>query len=217
MPADAVRPLESGIICHSRPAPQSGLSCNPRSRHEPTHPPLLDNLGGLVAPQGMAIVRAKLNRAKFHADAFLSGWDQFCHGGTYAFTMKMDVDPPHALHFWWRIRDRTPEEEKKFADLSLIYGDILSNLRGTLDYLIWQLVLAAGNQPTERTSFPCVKRRLIGDLCLAIASEESIPDGLTRSKSYSLIMKRSIPSATSWPFWITTITPTNTAHSRQSL
>jgi hypothetical protein len=107
----------------------------------------------------MAIVRAKLNRAKFHADAFVSGWDQFCHGGTYAFNMKMDVDPPHALHFWWRIRDRTPEEEKRFTDLSLIYGDILSNLRGTLDYLIWQLVLAVGNQPTERASFPCVKRQ----------------------------------------------------------
>lgn len=111
-----------------------------------------------MTSEGMSIVRAKLDRAKFHADAFSTAWDRFYHGGAYAFTMKMDVDPPNALHFWWKLRDCRPDEEKAFTDFSIIYGDMLTNLRGTLDYLAWQLVLAAGNQPTVRTSFPCVKR-----------------------------------------------------------
>jgi hypothetical protein len=36
----------------------------------------------------------------------------------------------------------------------LIMGDILQNLRSALDYLVWELVLAANNQPTEKNMFP---------------------------------------------------------------
>lgn len=112
-----------------------------------------------MAPTGIEVVRTKLNRAKYHADTLASEWDDFYHSGVYAFTMTMDVTPPNALHFRWKIRSRTAAEEKQFTDLGLVYGDVLSNLRGALDYLAWQLVLAAGNQPTDRTSFPCVKRQ----------------------------------------------------------
>ena len=51
----------------------------------------------------------------------------------------------------------TSDEDRKFTEFSLVYGDLLSNLRGALDYLAWQLVLVAGNQPTHRTSFPCAR------------------------------------------------------------
>lgn len=39
-------------------------------------------------------------------------------------------------------------------DLSLRIGDVLSNLRSTLDYLVWQLVLANGCTPDRRNEFP---------------------------------------------------------------
>jgi hypothetical protein len=48
--------------------------------------------------------------------------------------------------------------EPPLQGLALIFGDMISNLRTTLDYLVWQLVLAAGNRPGRRTGFPVVRR-----------------------------------------------------------
>jgi len=55
--------------------------------------------------------------------------------------------------FRWVVRWNPPTE------LSLINGDIWYNLRSSLDYLVWQLVLRCGGEPTNRTAFPCVKKR----------------------------------------------------------
>src|SRR5216683_2490012 len=38
--------------------------------------------------------------------------------------------------------------------LSAIIGDAIHNLRVSLDYLMWQLVVAAGETPNDDTSFP---------------------------------------------------------------
>ena len=40
------------------------------------------------------------------------------------------------------------------AAIPLIIGDALQNLRSALDYLVWELVLAANNNPTEKHMFP---------------------------------------------------------------
>jgi len=40
------------------------------------------------------------------------------------------------------------------ARFGLIIGDCLQNLRSSLDYLVWELVLAANGQPTEKNMFP---------------------------------------------------------------
>lgn len=40
------------------------------------------------------------------------------------------------------------------ARFGLITGDALQNLRSSLDYLVWELVLAARCQPTEKNMFP---------------------------------------------------------------
>jgi hypothetical protein len=40
------------------------------------------------------------------------------------------------------------------ARFGLIVGDCFQNLRSSLDYLVWELVLAENNQPTERNMFP---------------------------------------------------------------
>jgi hypothetical protein len=102
----------------------------------------------------MAMVVAKLERARFHAHEFSAKWDWFYHSGAYRYNMRMDEEPPHALRFWWDLPARTAEQAKAVSDLSFIYGDMLGNLRGTLDYLVGQLVLVAGNAATDRTGFP---------------------------------------------------------------
>src|SRR5437879_1074152 len=40
------------------------------------------------------------------------------------------------------------------ARFGLIIGDCLQNLRSSLDYLVWELVLAANNKPNDRNMFP---------------------------------------------------------------
>jgi hypothetical protein len=40
------------------------------------------------------------------------------------------------------------------ARFGLIIGDALQNLRSSLDYLVWELVLAANVQPNEKNMFP---------------------------------------------------------------
>ena len=48
--------------------------------------------------------------------------------------------------------------EPPLEELALIFSDILGNLRSTLDYLVWQLVLLGGRKPGRQTAFPVVKR-----------------------------------------------------------
>jgi len=40
------------------------------------------------------------------------------------------------------------------ARVGLIVGDCLQNMRSSLDYLVWELVLANGNTPNGRNAFP---------------------------------------------------------------
>jgi len=47
-------------------------------------------------------------------------------------------------------------------DLSAIIGDAIHNLRISLDYLAWELVIATGQQPNRRTCFPVHQRRRRG-------------------------------------------------------
>jgi hypothetical protein len=50
------------------------------------------------------------------------------------------------------------------ARFGLIIGDCLQNLRSSLDYLVWELVLAANAQPTEKNMFPiCSSAELFED------------------------------------------------------
>ena len=59
------------------------------------------------------------------------------------------------------IDNDTGEQIRRFEDVpsmpdgvDVIIGEMLYNYRCSLDYLIWQLVLSEGNDPTERNEFP---------------------------------------------------------------
>lgn len=104
-------------------------------------------------------VLRKLNRAKLHAEEFDRTWQHFVQSGAYAFTVEVDSEPPHAVHWRWKVRSWTTDEVSRFESLPLILGDMLYDLRATLDYLVWQLVLVSGHSPTDQHSFPCVRNR----------------------------------------------------------
>jgi len=97
-------------------------------------------------------VLAKLDRAEEHRLEFDELVEEYVGGEPY--TIYSQYDPETGWHTlrWQALR------EPPLQRLALVFGDMISNLRTTLDYLVWQLVLAAGNRPGRRTSFPVVRR-----------------------------------------------------------
>jgi hypothetical protein len=104
----------------------------------------------------MAAVLAKLDRAKFHAGQFTDKWTQFAASSIY--TTTRDQEAPWTIRLTWTYRPSSAETLSALTELSMIYADLLGNLRATLDYLAWQLVLLAGNTPTDQTGFPAAKK-----------------------------------------------------------
>jgi hypothetical protein len=96
-------------------------------------------------------VLAKLDRAEEHRQAYDDLVEEFVAGEPYTIYSQFDPDTGwHSLR--WQVLREPPLER-----LALIFGDMISNLRTTLDYLVWQLVLAGGLRPGRRTSFPVVR------------------------------------------------------------
>jgi hypothetical protein len=118
---------------------------------------VLGDYAVLVTVEGIGAVLAKLERARFHADQFSEKWAQFAASNVYTITTDREV--PWTVHLTWTYRPDSPETQATLIELSLIYADLLGNLRATLDYLAWQLVLAAGNTPTDKTGFPAARKR----------------------------------------------------------
>ena len=52
-----------------------------------------------------------------------------------------------------RVHGQPPPE------LSTVIGDVVHNARTALDHLVWQLVLANGSQPGEKTAFPIARSK----------------------------------------------------------
>jgi hypothetical protein len=100
----------------------------------------------------LAGVRAKLRRADEHCQAFNLLFEEYLVTQPYSITFEFD--PATGWHtFRWLV-----EQEPPLEDLALTFGDILANLRATLDYLVWQLVLSGNSRPGRQTAFPIVKR-----------------------------------------------------------
>jgi hypothetical protein len=95
-------------------------------------------------------ISAKFLRAVEHAAAFQRSIDAYFATHSYSVTCAREDER------WFVLRWRTPAEAPDLVHLALVYGDMLSNLRATLDYLVWQLVLESGNTPHTRNMFPCV-------------------------------------------------------------
>jgi hypothetical protein len=59
-------------------------------------------------------------------------------------------EEPNTGRIVLKFRERIPVPPA----IPLIIGDALQNLRSALDYLVWELVLAASNNPTDKHMFP---------------------------------------------------------------
>jgi hypothetical protein len=97
-------------------------------------------------------VLAKLDRAEEHRLEFDELIEEYVGGEPYTIYSQYDAATGWHTLRWQALR------EPPLQRLALVFGDMISNLRTTLDYLVWQLVLAAGKRPGRRTSFPVVRR-----------------------------------------------------------
>jgi hypothetical protein len=89
----------------------------------------------------------KLDRAKKHVRDLESVVEQFFE--TKPYLVGVDDNPESDQREFRLVRARPVP-----VGLSIIGGDAIHNLRSTLDYLIWQLALANGTKPNNRTAFP---------------------------------------------------------------
>ena len=95
-------------------------------------------------------VRAKTARAREHLDTLNAEFDAF---------MTVDSETPRGVVFEMDVA--AGKGEVKWAESatpplrwSVILGEFLYCLRSALDHLAWQLVIASGGMPTNRTEFP---------------------------------------------------------------
>lgn len=58
---------------------------------------------------------------------------------------------------WYRLRWKLQAPLPPLEQFALIFGDMLYNLRASLDYIVWQLVEVNGATLDWRTAFPCIK------------------------------------------------------------
>ena len=101
-------------------------------------------------------VRAKLRRADEHRQAYDELFEHFL--ATQPYSILFEFDPETGWHiFRWLVTSEPPLE-----DLSLIFSDIVGNLRSTLDYLVWQLVFLGGRKPGRQSAFPASSARRTG-------------------------------------------------------
>jgi hypothetical protein len=95
-------------------------------------------------------VRAKFERARWHVQEFDAAAQEIANSRPYELVANLEDDD------WCHIRWKQNGHAPNLGTLALIFSDMLYNLRATLDYIAWQLVLANGGQPGRHTSFPCV-------------------------------------------------------------
>lgn len=95
------------------------------------------------------LIYAKLERADKHIRDLDDSIRLFLSNPIppYAFRFDVDLNASERTYYVVSAEDVPP-------DVCAIAGDAIHNLRCALDYLVWQLVEAAGNIPTIHTSFP---------------------------------------------------------------
>jgi hypothetical protein len=92
-------------------------------------------------------IKAKIERAKEHVDNLKAEVNAFLESEAYAVVVEDEQQTGDRV---FRVRIKTDIPIR----LAVIAGDVVHNLRATLDYLSWQLVEANGGIPDQRTEFP---------------------------------------------------------------
>jgi len=93
-------------------------------------------------------LRIKYARAQQHHAAFSRALDKWI--ATMPYAVGGEADPSG-----WFVT-RLVARELPPPELSLNFADMISNLRATLDHIIWALVEESGSPTHDRLTFPCV-------------------------------------------------------------
>jgi hypothetical protein len=99
----------------------------------------------------LVALRIKFARAQEHRAAWSRALDEWV--ATLPYGVRGEADPSG----WFVIR--LVAREFPPPELSLIFADMISNLRATLDHIIWALVEESGNATHDKLTFPCVLDR----------------------------------------------------------
>src|SRR5260370_16394428 len=101
----------------------------------------------MSAEERLSLVRVKIERAKKHFHDLQAARIQFMEGTPYRIDRENNAQTGYNLY---RVFDiQTPP-----AEIGLITGDVIHNLRSALDHLAYQLVLVNGSTPSKQTAFP---------------------------------------------------------------
>jgi hypothetical protein len=92
-------------------------------------------------------IRTKLDRAVQLRDDFHTESARYFKSNPYGIQRRDNPETGECTFYLTQVPDIPPR-------LVAIIGDALHNLRSALDHLAWQLVIKAGNIPTNVTAFP---------------------------------------------------------------
>jgi hypothetical protein len=92
-------------------------------------------------------IRQKIDHAKTHLDLVKAEVKRYMDANQSEFVPNASSTPDQPT---FTVKPKSPIPEI----IGLIVGDCLQNLRTSLDYLVWELVLAAGNTPNKENMFP---------------------------------------------------------------
>jgi len=101
----------------------------------------------MANPDLLDRILVKTKWAKKYIADLESALDSFYETNPYRIAFKDDPDKRERTYYVFSIQD-VP------GDIKCRTGDILQNLRSTLDHLAYQLAVTAGNNHPRRTSFP---------------------------------------------------------------
>src|SRR4051812_13806510 len=92
----------------------------------------------MTADERLAAIRKKIERAKHHINEVKALVKGFQSSKPYTLAIEQNPQPPRYQRFQVRLVDVAPLPDA----LPLVVGDCFHNLRGALDHLVYQLVLA---------------------------------------------------------------------------
>jgi hypothetical protein len=98
-------------------------------------------------PDKTGDIRVRIERAKRHIAELNTAIGSFFNSQPYEVTNKRDPDTKRLIYYLLRV-ENTP------AELSVIVGDALHNLRSALDHLMLLITLANGQPPGDNLYFP---------------------------------------------------------------
>lgn len=101
----------------------------------------------MTADERLTLIRVKVERAKQHLRDLEVARNSFINGNPYRIEREYD---PQTGYNTYRVFDiQTPP-----AEIGLLAGDVIHNLRSALDHLAYQLVYVNGATHSKQTAFP---------------------------------------------------------------